>query len=396
MLAEINFERARPRDPKKRILFVATQSEAGGAQQFLLHLLSRLPKDRYDIHAAAGREGGSFLYSSLNTLSIPCYRVDSLRRDISPFQDISAVLELRKLIKKIEPETLFLLSSKAGFIGALAAKLIGRKMSPKVIYRIGGWTFNDPWPRWKKNLWISLERLSAKWKDVIIVNNLRGLEQARALKIKPRQTLTLIYNGIDPYRLELLPKDDAVREILRAAGIDMSKSTPKIIGTIANFYPAKGLEYLIRSARLIKDANVIFCIIGEGRERPRLESLIRESGLEDKVFLIGRRDRAARFLSAFDIYVLPSVKEGFPWSVLEAMSAKLPIVATGVGAIPEMIDDAINGYIVPPKNPGQIADKINLFLSNDSLAREMGIRAHQKALFSFTLDKMVDRIESLL
>ena len=106
-----------------------------------------------------------------------------MARGINPIKDIAAVFELRKLIKDFSPDTLFLVSSKAGFIGSLATVFPAR-IKTRVIYRIGGWSFNDPWPIWKKWLWIILEWLSARWKDIIIVNNLYDLESANKLKIR--------------------------------------------------------------------------------------------------------------------------------------------------------------------------------------------------------------------
>ena len=142
--------------------------------------------------------------------------------------------------------------------------------------------------------------------------------------------------------------------------------------------------------------DIIFIIIGEGEDRPKLEEFIIEKGLEEKFFLVGQIPNAYQYLPAFDVFVLTSIKEGFPWAILEAMSAKLPVIATHVGAVPEIIDDGINGYIVPPRNPEKIAEKINILLENELRAKEFGIQAHQKVLFNFTTDKMVDQIEGLL
>ncbi len=407
MASEINYFQLPESNPKKRVLFVITQSESGGAQQFLSQFLGQLQKNNYDIHVAMGIDGDGSLVKQLNTIGISHYTLTSLRRNISPFSDIKAVWEIHELIRGFQPDTLFLLSSKAGFIGSLAARLSSIK--PNVVYRIGGWSFNDPGPTWKHWLWIYLERLSAPWKDIIIINNTHDLKQAHELHIRPRKSLNLVYNGIDPYKLSLLPSAEARQMLLETIGLDKPVFDGKIIGTIANFYPAKGLEYLIEAFSLLNTRptesfgqakylirNTRLLIIGDGNERNMLEKLIRQRGLEDKVFLLGQRMQASQYLSAFDIFVLPSVKEGYPWSVLEAMSAKLPIIATRVGAIPEIIENGLNGYIVEPANPEQIADNINLLLTNESLAKEMGIQAHQTVLFKFTLDKMIKQIEELL
>ncbi len=401
---------------RKKVLFVITQSEMGGAQRFFLELLPRLDQERYDISVAVGSAPAHSqeFVDSLAEQSFKVFPLNRLKRD-SGFlfwQDWLAVFELRKLIKTLKPHTLFLNSSKAGFIGSLATvfpsplatslrpELRPRGNQPLVtIYRIGGWTFNDPWPWWKKKFWIVLEKISAKWKDCIVVNNQSDLEQAKNLKIAPAEKLVLIYNALDPYKITLPEKEEAKLKIFEK----LSKSSGRIfqaktmVGTIANFYPSKGLEYLIQAADLLKDReDLIFLLIGDGSLRTELERQIKDRGLENKVFLLGHLANARQYLPAFDIFLLPSVKEGFPWAVLEAMAAKLPVIATKVGAVSEIIEDGKNGLLVEPGQPEQIRQKIKELLANDYLKKEIAIQGHQTLLFKFSPDKMVKEVEKIL
>ncbi len=385
-------------DLKKRILFVITLSELGGAQRFLSNLISHLNRDVYEFLVAVGSSGNGDFLRVLRAEGIPHQTLRFLEREPT-LSDIKAVFEIRNLIKNYRPDVLFLNSSKAGFIGSLAVKFPTRINALKVIYRIGGWSFNDPWPRWKNWLWITLERLSAKWKDIIIVNNQHDLDQAKKLKIRPRMQMVLVHNGIEVYKLDLLQPGEARTKLLEKAAKYYGTNIPakNIIGTIANFYPTKGLEYLIGAADYFNNNDdVVFFIIGDGELRPELEKMIQEKGLGEKVFLLGRIPDAYRFLPAFDVFVLPSVKEGFPWALIEAMSAKLPVIATDVGAVPEIIDDHKNGMLVKPKDPAGLAHKIKEILANDRIKNELGIQAHQTVLFKFELDKMVKKIEELL
>ncbi len=127
-----------------------------------------------------------------------------------------------------------------------------------------------------------------------------------------------------------------------------------------------------------------------------LEKMITEKKLGKRIFLVGKIPQARELLTAFDIYILPSVKEGFPWAVLEAMAAKVPVIATRVGAVPEVIEDDKNGFIVDPGRPAQISAKIRALIDDDPLRQEFGIRGHQTVLFKFGLDKMVNKIEEVL
>ena len=123
---------------------------------------------------------------------------------------------------------------------------------------------------------------------------------------------------------------------------------------------------------------------------------IKDRGLEKKVFLLGQIQDGHQLMTAFDIFVLPSVKEGFPWALIEAMTAKIPVVATRVGAVPEIIEQGKNGFIVEPGNPAVLAGRIKEILSNDHLSKEFSIQGHQTVLFNFSEDKMVKEIEGVL
>ena len=390
---------------KKRILFIITQSEMGGAQRFLYNLLTQI-NSRYDIRIAVGSDGGNELIEKIKLLNIEVSILVNLKRDMSPVNDIKACFEIRDLINEFKPNTLFLLSSKAGFLGSLASRflidqssLVIGHSSLKVIYRIGGWSFNDPGPAWKKKLWVNLERISASWKDVIIVNNEHDYNQAKKLKIKPREKLAIIYNGLDIYKMEFIPREEARLKLFEKVSRHSGRifQTETIIGTIANLYTTKGLTTLIEAVEHFKHNDTItFFVIGEGSEHTALEGLIKKKGLEKKVYLLGDIPDAKVYLQAFDVFVLPSLKEGFPWALIEAMAARLPVIATRVGAVPEIIENGENGFITEPGRPEQIAKKITEILSSDYLKKEFSIKAHQTVLFKFSEDKMIKEIEEIL
>lgn len=358
----------------KRILFVITQSEFGGAQRFLSTLQPRLDAHEYDILVATGSTGDEHFTDHLKNIGIANTVLPSLVRDLDPIKDIKAISEIRKLISDFKPDTLFLLSSKAGFLGAWAA----RNYKVKVIYRIGGWAFNDPQSAIRKNVLIKAEKFSAQQKDIIILNNTHDLEQAKSLGIAPRQKLAMIHNGIDVTKLKLLSREAARAKLgLPAHGL--------FIGTIANYYPSKGLPDLVKTARLVPD--LPFVIIGDGKVKPPHA---------DNVRLLGRIPEASRYLLAFDIFVSPSLKEGFPWAVLEAMAAGVPTIATRVGASPEVIQDGINGILAEAGQPEQLAEKIN-HLAHDMAARSRFAEAGRTTVEqNFNLDTMVEETKKLL
>jgi len=346
-------------DIKKKILFLVTQSEFGGAQRFIYNLAANLNKDKYNIAVAAGLEGDNKngLLNSLERLGIKTERLKYLKRSINPFFDYFGFFEIKKLIKKEKPDILFLCSSKAGFLGSWA----GKNKVKKVIYRIGGWVFNDPRPEWEKKLYIWIERFSAKWKDYIINNAESDKQQAIKLGIKPKKEILTIYNGINANKLEFLSKQEA-REFLQFKDSDF------IVGAIANNYPAKGLKYLKETEKELQ---------------------------EIKFVILSNIPDAYKYLKGFDIFVLPSVKEGFPWVILEAMAAEVPVIATKVGAVPEIIQNNENGILIEAKSPKAIIDAIRLLIDNKDLKEKLAINGRKIVIERFNLEKMVQKYEDL-
>jgi len=388
----------------KKILFIVTQSEFGGAQRFLWNLISGLTqivkqKDA-DIVVAAGPEGDdeNGLLRFLEKKGINTKHLKYLRRGVNPLFDYLGTVEILGLIKKEKPDILFLCSSKAGFLGSLAARLYKSALQPKVIYRIGGWAFNDPRPFWQKLLYKFIEKISARWKDVIIVNAECHRKQAIELGIKSRGEILTIYNGIDINNLVFFDKEQArekLNYLISNSKFLISNQIPisnyQIIGTIANLYPAKGIEYLIEAANLLKDKNIKFIVIGEGMERNKLEGLIKKHRLNN-FFLIGAIPDAYKHLKVFDLFVLPSVKEGFPWTILEAMLAEVPVIATKVGAVPEIQP----GILVEPRNAKELSDAIKKLLRSKNLREKLTKEAKETLELKFTLNKMVKEIKKLL
>jgi glycosyltransferase involved in cell wall biosynthesis len=382
-------------EEKRRIFCVITQGGLGGAQQFVIQLARYLNVDKFDLHIVWGSDSGTAIGRHLPS-HVTYSAARHLLRSVSPISDLRAVWELRAMMVHYRPDVILCISSKAGFIASLAARIAQSQLrQTKVIYRIGGWTFNDPWPAWKRKGYLWLERLSARWKDYIVVNNTHDLDQARTLGIRPRSKVVRIYNGIEPY-LDLLPRDQALAA-LRSRMPERYRDKPYdwMIGTVANLYPAKDLSTLVRAAELAPK-NVRFIVIGEGHQRAELERQIIECDLSDRFFLLGGMNEAYKYLSALDVFVLSSVKEGFPWSVLEAMTAKVPVISTSVGAIPEMIENHISGILVQPGSSDQIAGAIMELLDNDRLRRELAIQAHQQVITQFSLRAMIDQYERLL
>jgi len=390
-----------------KILFLVTQSEMGGAQRYIYEVIRGLNQEKYEFLVAAG-EGDEELFEKISNLKtqnpklptvhtqqVKTQNLKYLKRVPNPLSQIYAVAEIYNLLKKERPDILFLCSTTAGLLGSIASFLYKHSNAEhrtiRTIYRIGGWAFCDPRPWWQNKIILWAEKITAPLKDKIVVNSEIDRKLALKYKITPAEKIVKIYNGIDVDSLDFLPKEETRRYLISKLKTQNSKlqlktQNSKIIGTVANFYKTKGLEYLIEAMNSYQ-LSAVSCqlvIIGEGRLRPRLEGQIKKLGLEDKVILLGRIPDAYKYLKAFDVFVLPSLKEGFPWIILEAMAAEIPIVATKVGAIPEILPEE---FLVEPGNSQALAKKISWMLKHP---------AKTKLKPEFTLKTMLQKTDQLL
>ncbi len=400
-----------------KILYFITQSEFGGAQRYVFDLANNL-KGAYDTAVALGEQGNNGkLAKILAENNIKTFIIPHLKRNISPIYDFLAIFKIIKLIKNYQPDIIHLNSSKISILGSIAAFIVRLRVAScelRVIYTVHGWVFNEPMPNWQKSFYLWAEKLTAGFKNRIICVSEYDKKIAMQYKIIPENKLVTIHNGLEP--IKFYSKEEAKKilttvysrvchpgfdpksrvELLeQVSGLRVRPAMTNnlLIGSIGNLYKTKGYEYFIQAAGILVYQYHIpatFIIIGEGSERKTLEALIKKYNLENNFILTGRIDQAARLLQAFDLYACSSVKEGSPYSVLEAMQAGLPIISTSVGGIPEMIENNKTGLLVKPADPNDLAEKINTLLINKTLGEELGQRAQVKASVEFGLEKMIE------
>ncbi len=390
---------------RPKILYIVTQPEFGGAQRYIFDLTKELRGD-FDVVVAAGQPNElPTLLRKCEKKEIKTRRLKYLCRNINPIKDILAVFEIKKLLEEETPDIVHLNSSKAGVLGSLASFLIrvyprsylpdirlrrsrwraGPRLSASTVYTVHGWVFLEPLDIIKKTIYFIVEWLAGQMRNATIVLSEKEKNISLKFRISKPENTFLIRHGIKPP--EFIDRI-AAREQFKIKNGDFA------VGTVANFYPSKGLEYLIEAARAALP-KAKFYIIGEGAERKKLEALIKKYKLEQKVFLLGAIPKAQKYLKAFDLFVLPSLKEGFPYAVIEAMHAGLPIISTNVGGIPEIITNQKNGILVPPKKPKILAEKINELIKNYKFAEQLGMRAVIAAQEQFSLEKMVDQTKKV-
>ncbi len=349
-----------------KILYIVTQADGGGAQKYVLTLAKH-----FKGAIAAGTESTQ-LFTAATRLQLTTYNLHHLKRNISPLHDLLAIFEIRALIKKLKADVVHLNSTKAGLLGSLAS--VGLKT--KVVFTAHGFIFNEPMPAWKKTFYIAVEKFASLFRDFIITVSDADKKSALENSIISKNKIQTVYNGIP--QISFKTREQA-REHL-----DLPQNL-KIFGVIANKPEThryiKGIDVIEETSNFLPDNSAIV-IIG-GTEQT--------TGINKKFIQLPYEPEVQSLLKAFDLLIIPSRKEGLPYTLLEAMQAGLPVVATRVGGIPVALGDA--GLLVEAGNAKALAEAINS-LSDEEKCKALSLKAQKRAKL-FTEEQMLNNTESV-
>jgi glycosyltransferase involved in cell wall biosynthesis len=363
----------------RTVLFLVPHLETGGAERQLTELVTRMDRTRFTPIVVCQKGGGPF-FDEIGRAGIETYRLD-----IHGKLDVRFPWRLAAICRRHKVQAMVLRDFSTSVVGRLVGKALG--IHPLVIAEHSTGRI-DPDPKKRP-----IERLLAPWADgVIAVANGQIPFLVEDKGYDPRR-IRVIYNGIDVGAWRPIPRDEAL-----AAELGIPPGAP-VAGILAMLRPEKDHETFLRGAAIVleKIPAARFLIVGEGKERARLEAIAHDLGAADRVVFAGRRSDVSRVLSLFDVCVLTSVTvETFPMSFLEAMAMEKPLVATNVGGIPEMIDDGENGILIELRDPAGLAAALVQLLGDPERARRMGKRSREIVEQRFTIESMVRKTEEYL
>ena len=368
-----------------RVLYVITKSVWGGAQKYVYDLATSLPQDQFEVLVALGENGQ--LAQKLQTAGISTYAVRNFKKSINPWREVRAFFEILKLYRTWHPDIIHSNSSKAGGIAGAAA-FFYKRANPRVktVFTVHGWAFNEPRPSWLLFLIRLASKATCFFQDSIIC--ISSDIKAKTQKLTGNLSKAVfIPNGIEDTRF--LPRAEAQQALL-------GQPREFVIGTIAEWTTNKGLTVLVEAfAHTLKEfPQAVLCLIGWGDKEEEIRHYTQRLGIQESVHMI-TLSPAAPYLKAFDIFVLPSYKEGLPYVLLEASLAELPIIATRVGGIPDIIEDTKNGLLVPPGSSIEIMKKLFSFKTNPGLGQQLGVEARKRALAHFGKTTMIEKTKNL-
>ncbi len=354
------------------LVLVVTLSEWGGAQSYV-YQLAQAARVRHDVTVLCG-PGGS-LVKRLRADGIPVVEIPAFRRGLHPLRDAQAFGQLTRFLSRARVDLLHANSTKAGLLSRLAAHRAGVRA---VVFTAHGWAFTEGRSRLTRWLLAQAERIAATMTTRVICVSQHDHDLAARLGVAHPESMTVIHNGIDPVSLS----QDGRENFRRALGIG---AEPVVI-MVGRLAPPKDPVALLEALGGLPAGHIV--VAGDGPLRPRVEGAARRLEL-GRVSLLGFREDIPGLLQACDIFALPSHWEGLPLAVIEAMMAGLPVVATRVGGVPELVEHGVTGLLVPAGDVGALREALGALLADRELRARMGAAGRQRALERFTAQRMV-------
>ena len=341
-----------------------TLAEIGGAQTYVASLLPALAC-RFEVVVAA-HGPGPLRAAAEATPGVRYVALRHVRRRISPLRDLVGFFELVRVLRRERPDIVHANSSKAGVLGRAAARLAG---VPIRIFTVHGWAFSA---------YSGASGRLYRWADRAV----RPLTTV-AICVSERERSAGVEAGTcDPERTVVIPNAVDVSSAPQAAP-EHEKAQIVAVGRLK---PPKDFLTLLRALAVLPRGTFEAVIVGDGPDRTRLAREIDELGIEESVQLLGERSDVPALLAESDVFVLSSKSEGLPVSVLEAMAAGLPTVASRVGGVPELVADGEQGLLVPPGDVGALAAALARLIAEPATRRRLGDAARARAEAQFGLE----------
>ncbi len=372
------------------VCHVITRLIVGGAQENTVLTCAGLARAGHRCLLVTGPQTGpeGDLRGEAEQLEVPVCVVPSLVREVAPRRDLAAVLRLRRIFERSRPRIVHTHSSKAGILGRLAARWA---RVPVVVHTVHGWGFHGSTPPARRAAYVAVERLVARWTARLVVVSERDRTAGLGDRIGTPGQYTLIRSGVDlaPFR-EARRHRAAIR-----ASLGLPPTAP-VIGAVTRLAAQKDPTTLVRAAgAVLRDlAGAHLVIVGDGPLRGECERLVAALGIAPRVRLTGIRRDVAALMGAFDVLALTSLWEGLPRVIPQAMAAGVPIVASAVDGVTEVIEDGRTGLLVPPGNPDVLAGRLRALLLEPGRGQALAARAGAHA-GEFELDEMLRRLDAL-
>ena len=371
---------------KIKIIHIQILPVLSGVQKAMLDILIRLNPDIYDPFVICNSEGE--LTKELRKQEISYLIIPELRREINPYFDLRAFVKLFRLFKREKYDIVHTHSSKPGILGRFAAKAAGIK---HIVHTVQGFAFHEHSARWHLLFFGFLEKLAGYATDKVIFVNQKDKKLALRLKLIAPEKIVLIRNGVD---LSCFENKNGKFDKSTLPGVG---AQDRLVCMVARLWKQKAPEYFIKAVPLILDKfpRTKFLVIGDGPLKDALLALTKSLQVDRSVQFLGWRSDVNQILRVIDVFVLPSLWEGLPLSILEAMAASKPVVASDIKGNNELVEHGETGFLFPPRNHQQISDYVSKLLRDPGLAQTMGYNGYKRVKQTYDINIIAKKIDYL-
>jgi len=378
-----------------RVLRVITRLNVGGPALHVAYVSSGLAERGYDTTLVAGSlaRGEDSMAFVAERLGVRLVRVAELRRDLSPYHDVVALLRLVRLIRAERPQILHTHTAKAGALGRVAALLARDARPPVVVHSFHGHVLRGYFDPVRTFGFRVVERWLARRSTVLVAVSPEVRDDLVSLGIAAPERFAVIRLGLAFD--ERVPSNPAQRtETRRRLDIPDDRF---VVGWIGRMTAVKRAEDLLLAFRRLREAGVdaCLCLVGDGPERATIERRARELGVMADTLFVGFQTDVAPFYAAFDAFVLPSSREGTPASAIEALAAGLPVVTTRVGGLPDVVSDGEDGFLVEVGAVDALAERLQRLAADPALRERMGAAGRRRVLQRYSAGRLVDDMDAL-
>ena len=354
----------------KVVYIITRMDEYGGAQVHIRDLSLWLKSRGHKPLVFSGWPGKVSDY--IEHMEMIYKEVPDLVRPINPVQDYKAFIQIRNHLKRVKPDIVSCHSSKAGLIGRLAAA----SLRIPVVFTAHGWAFTENVPQPHRTIYKIIEKVAGWFSAHIITVSEFDRDLALKSRVISKKKMTAIHNGMPD-----MPYTPPVNQ-------DLERNVRLIM--VARFGPQKDHATLIKALAQLKDLNWTLDLVGGG-DNSDVGDLVDAHELTDKVHFLGEQEDVASCLSHTDVYCLISHWEGFPRSILEAMRAGLPVVATDVAGVKESVIENETGFCPPHEDVDALAKSLRTLITQPHLIQKMGLAGRKRFEENFTFDKMANK-----
>ena len=379
-----------------KVIRVIARLNVGGPALHVAYLTSGLTERGYDTTLVAGSlaRGEESMASVAQARGARIESLAELSREVSLLHDARAIFRLARLIREEQPTILHTHTAKAGAVGRIAALLAGPARPPIIVHTFHGHVLRGYFNPLTTFLFRTLERLLARVSTTLIAVSPEVRDDLVNLRVAPASKFAVVRLGVELDERVDVGGDGVRAETRRQLGIAPDAF---LVGWVGRMTAVKRTDDVVRTLQRLVERGVdaYLCLVGDGPDRDGLERLAHELGVIKRCLFLGYQDDVSRFYEAVDAVLLPSANEGTPVTVIEALAARRPAVATRVGGLPDVVDHGVDGFLVDVGDVDALADRLAELAGDPARRGLMGDAGRSRMLERYAVERLVDDVDTL-